>query len=690
MAAAEASLRQNEIQVAESHFRQALAEGWQVVGALEMAEGRVADARDAYLRASTSAVDSGAALYWLALVHLQAGEAAKSVAILSRLSRANPRDVPTRRLFAQALIADGHPEEAVQELEEARATHPDDPELTFNLASGYLRLKKLEAAERLFNELVRAKPLAATYVLIGRTYRDAGYLDQARVALQTALKKDPRVRRAHYYLGTLSGVAEGGTQLDDAIAEFQQELKLAPGDSLTNLRLGMALVEAQRPAEALPPLQAAIRSQAASPVAHFFLGRCQLALGKPAEAVTSLRKALELVQAPPVDETRAGLVHYQLGRALRELGNEQEAAQHFVEAERFSGRRTEQSREQLTRYLQDAPDPDIPAALDLVRSPLAELPAAARADLNQRTRTAITRAYFNLGVIHTQADRFERAAEFFESAAQLNPDFPQVQYSLGVALFNAKRYDKAAEPLTRALAATPDDANIRRMLALSWLNAEVYDKAADLLRDDPQRAADPALQYAYGLALVRSDRAAEAEAIFSGLLSAHGENAELNVVLAQAHAQQGDFDAAIESVKRALQAKPDVAEANTTLGIIYQRQGKLKEAAEVLEAELKSHPRDIRARHTLAMVHDMEGRQDEALVAAAIGRCARSPITRMRDTCLERSCWLRATHRTPSTSSKRPSGSRRKTPTSTISLRRPIRNWVVRSSLRSTSSSIGS
>ena len=392
MAAAEASLRQNEIQVAESHFRQALAEGWQVVGALEMAEGRVADARDAYLRASTSAVDSGAALYWLALVHLQAGEAAKSVAILSRLSRANPRDVPTRRLFAQALIADGHPEEAVQELEEARATHPDDPELTFNLASGYLRLKKLEAAERLFNELVRAKPLAATYVLIGRTYRDAGYLDQARVALQTALKKDPRVRRAHYYLGTLSGVAEGGTELDDAIAEFQQELKLAPGDSLTNLRLGMALVEAQRPAEALPPLQAAIRSQAASPVAHFFLGRCQLALGKPAEAVTSLRKALELVQAPPVDETRAGLVHYQLGRALRELGNEQEAAQHFVEAERFSGRRTEQSREQLTRYLQDAPDPDIPAALDLVHSPLAELPGAARADLHQRTRTAITRA----------------------------------------------------------------------------------------------------------------------------------------------------------------------------------------------------------------------------------------------------------------------------------------------------------
>jgi tetratricopeptide (TPR) repeat protein len=433
------------------------------------------------------------------------------------------------------------------------------------------------------------------------------------VALQTALKKNPRVRRAHYYLGTLGGFAEGDVRLDEAIAEFRRELKLAPADPLANMQLGMALVEAQRPAEALPALQVAIRSQSESPVAHFFLGRCQLALGKPADAVASLRKALELVLKPPVDEARAGLVHYQLGRALREVGNEQEASQHFAEAQRFSGERTEQSRQELARYLQDAPDPELPAALDLVRSPLAEIPAPARAELERRARASLTRAYFNLGVIHTQANRFERAADFFDSAARLTPDFPQVQYSLGVALFNAKRYDKAAEPLTRALAATPDDANVRRMLALSCLNTEQYDKAADLLRDDPQRAADASLQYAYGLALVRSDRAAEAEAIFSGLLSAHGQNPELNVVLAQAHAQQGDFEAAIESVKRALQAKPDVADAHATLGIIYLRQGRLKEAADALEAGLKLHPRDIRAKHTLAMVHDMDGRYDEAV-----------------------------------------------------------------------------
>ena len=120
MAAAESSLREEEMQIAESRYRSALLEGWMLLGHLESAEGRLTAARDAFRRASTSAVDPGTSLYSLALVHMQLGETADAVAISSRLARANPKDSATRRLYAQALVADGHPEEAVQELEEAQ------------------------------------------------------------------------------------------------------------------------------------------------------------------------------------------------------------------------------------------------------------------------------------------------------------------------------------------------------------------------------------------------------------------------------------------------------------------------------------------------------------------------------------------------------------------------------------------
>jgi tetratricopeptide (TPR) repeat protein len=613
MAAAESSLREQEMQIAESRYRTALLEGWMLMGHLESADGRLSAARDAFKQGSISAVDPGPSLYSLGFVHMELGETAEAVAIFSRLARANPKDSATRRFYAQALVADGHPEEAVQELEEIRAASPGDPELAFALASGYLRLKKLEAAERLFAEVIAARPIAATHVLIGRTYRDAKYFDRARASLERALKMDPKIPRAHYYLGTLSVLSEGVLRLDEAIGEFQKELKLTPADPVTNLRLGMALVEAQRHAEALSPLQIAARADNRSAVAFYYLGRCQIALNQTADAIMSLRRALELVERPPADAARAGQVHYQLGVALRKQGAAEEAGRHFDEAERLSARRVDQSRKELERYLADAPSPETPAGLAADRSPLAVLTQKSRDELRRRATEALTRAYFNLGVIHAQAQRFSRAADFLERTALLDPAFPQVQYSLGVAYFNAKEFQKAAAPLERARAAAPDDVNVRRMLALSWLNAEQFGKAADLLADDPQRRSDPSLQYAYGLALVRSDRAAEAEAIFSGLLAAHGDSAEVNVILGQAHAQQGDFDAAVASLQGALKIKPDVADANAALGVIYLRQGKLTEAAEALRAELKNRPDDLNARFHLATVLDRADQRDEAL-----------------------------------------------------------------------------
>jgi tetratricopeptide (TPR) repeat protein len=244
---------------------------------------------------------------------------------------------------------------------------------------------------------------------------------------------------------------------------------------------------------------------------------------------------------------------------------------------------------------------------------LASLPAPRRLELKRRVRAVLARAYLNLGVIQAKSERFAPAAELLEKSAEMDPDLPQVQYSLGVAYFNGGRFDKATAPLSRALAASPRDASLKRMLAMAWLNTKAYDKAAELLRDDAQVNADPSLQFAYGLALVKSDRAAEAERVFSQLVARHGDSAELSVLLGQAYAQQGEFDSARESLRRALQLKPGVAEANATLGEIYLRQGRLAEAEEAFRAELREHSGDVPSQQNLAIVLDAEQRAAEAI-----------------------------------------------------------------------------
>jgi tetratricopeptide (TPR) repeat protein len=623
IASAEHSLRDGERQIAESRYRTALQQGWMILGALYLGSGRLADARHAFEQASASAVANAAAAQSLALVQLQIGEVGPALETLTKMASASPRDVETRRTLAQALLAAGQAAEAVQELEEARALAADDPEVAFALASAYLRVKKTDAAEKLFGEVAAARPLPQTYVLIGRTYRDFGYYERARNALRRALKMDPRTRRAHYYLGTAAVMEEGVVRLDEAISEFRAELKLAPGDPATSLRLGMAFVEARRYEEALPLLETIARGSSPSSDAWLYLGRSQLALGRTAEAVASLRRALDTSaparEAPnavrAIEEARLRTIHYQLAIALRQTGADADAERHFAEAQRLSARRTAADREHLAQYMADTVESTAPGAavLSVGAGGFDSATATERADVEKRVRETLARTYLNLGIMHAQADRFLRAAELFEATAAIDPAFPQVQYSLGVAYFNAQQHDKAARALGRALEQQPQHPDARRMLAMASLNAGDYARAADLLRDDPQRASDPQLQYAYGLALVRSDRAQEAEAIFSRILAEHPDSPELNVVLGQAYAAQDDYDAAVKSLRRAIELKPDVPEANGTLGLIYLKQGKLADAGTALRAEVAAHPGDIKARYTLATVLDLEGRADEAL-----------------------------------------------------------------------------
>lgn len=614
IAAAERSLRDGEFEIAESRYRAVVMQGWMLVGSLEIANANLAQARDAFHAASMAVVQADAALQSLGIVQLETAQASEAVGTFTQLVSRHKDDIQLKALLASALAATGSAGEGVQELDEARRMIAStDAESRFLLASAYLRLKRPAQAAELFNEVTRLRPGAATYVLIGRTYRDFDQFKPARAMLTKALTVDPRVRRAHYYLGTLALQEEGLLRVTDAIAEYRAELTLAPDDPLTNLRLGMSLVEARDSAAALPHLESAMRSKPVPADAFYYMGRCQLALGRVDVAAATLREALALAEVPPVDDKRLGRVHYQLALALRRLGAEAEAAPHFAAAETSSATETNAQRESLRRYLVEAPTGSTATVQAIEHSGFAPVPPEEREATIKRARTAVARAYFNIGIMHAQQKRLARAADYLARAAAADPDLPDVQYSLGVAQFNAQRYKDAVAPLARAVEIGSHAAEARRMLALAYLNADDYENAARLLVEDPGRDTDPSLQYAYGLALVRSNHPREAEAVFNALIGTHEDSAELNVLMGQAYAQQGDMESALKYLQRAVQLKPDVPEANTTAGIIYLKQGKLDEAVTALQSQLKATPADTTAEHALATALDLQGKPDEAI-----------------------------------------------------------------------------
>ncbi|HXY38655.1 MAG TPA: tetratricopeptide repeat protein [Vicinamibacteria bacterium] len=614
MATAEESLRGGEPELAESHYREAVLQAWMLEGALERLEGHLAASASAFQSAAAAAAEDRPALQALALVRLQAGEPAAATELLQRLALRDPKDVATRRLLAQVYTAGGRPEQALAELEQARAATPRDLETSFDLACAQLAARHTEAAARLFAAMAAARPIPQTHVLIGRAWADSGEYDRATDELRLALKLGPRTRHAHYLLGTILIAQKGRPALDEAAAEFRAELQLAPTDPLAGLELGVALFDTQREAEALPHLEAAARG-VPTPRALYYLGRAQVAVGRPAEGAASLERALELAHAQHDSAGQLRAIENQLGQALARAGAGQEAERHFAEAARLSVQSSATEREQMSEYLAGG-RPAEPASplLPLAEPPaLVAMSAEERGQLRSRVKTALARAYLNLGVMQAQQKRFARAAGLFEQAATVDPGFPQVQSSLGVARFNAGEFAQASGPLSMALAMSPQDAGLRRMLAMAWLNTAAYDKAAPLLGEDPELETNPSLQFAYGLALVRSERAAEAEAVFSRLLAQHADSAELRVLIGQAHAQQGDYPAAIEAFEQALRLKTEVAEANGALGYIYLKQGKLKEAEAALRAELRVRPGDFQSKLNVVYALDAQQRSEEAI-----------------------------------------------------------------------------
>jgi tetratricopeptide (TPR) repeat protein len=622
---AEKSLQVGELQTAESRYRTALFEGWVLLGSLAEGSGDLLEARSAYEQAIASAVEVRPARMALAGILAQIEDFDEAEALLRLLIAQDKNDFEARRLLSDTLADAGRAEESIQELEQLVSMNPEDLETTYYLSTAYLAERRTEEADFLLERLAEAIPTPQMHILIGRAYRDHNYFERARKAFDTAIELDPKVQRARFYRGTVDLRDQGQAALEAAREWFEEELQVNPDDPMTNLYLGMALVDGRRYAEAIPHLETASRSATIRADALQFLGKSLLGEDRLAEAIAAFRRGLETLQAevgngPDVTLTelearQISQFHYQLAQTLRKTGDHETAAVHFDAAKDYQVRQKESAEEVLDRYLATGSgEDDVGAELrgqEPPGQPSVEMPTTS--GLRDSIETALAGSYLNLGVLKAKANEPGLAASLFQQAADLDPELAQVQYSLGIARFNAGLFQQAVGPLSRALEERRGDEQLEQMLALAWFNADEYEKAAEILADLPARHSTPGLQYAFGVALVRSGRPAEAEGVFRELLARNVDWPELNVVLAQAHASQGDFDTAVELLERALVLNPQVAEAHATLGEIHMRKGELEEAEEELRRELSAHPEDTRTMYTLATVLDMAQKPTEAM-----------------------------------------------------------------------------
>jgi DNA-binding SARP family transcriptional activator/TolB-like protein len=132
-------------------------------------------------------------------------------------------------------------------------------------------------------------------------------LVQAEALINQALQINPRIERAHYWLGNIY-LRQGQRAL--ALAEFERALALNPSFLPAEAHAGFSLVLLGHTNDGLGRIDHALTASAADPDAHAWLrfaAIAQLELGNDRQAIASLLQAASLSRASPGPLLRAAL-----------------------------------------------------------------------------------------------------------------------------------------------------------------------------------------------------------------------------------------------------------------------------------------------------------------------------------------------------------------------------------------------
>jgi serine/threonine protein kinase/Flp pilus assembly protein TadD len=231
-------------------------------------------------------------------------------------------------LLGDALGQTGALAEAVAVLREGQRRHPGNFWINQELGRWLRELGSAQREEvlRYVTVAVALRPLSpGAHNNLGIALREKGQLDEAITEYRESLRLNKDYPAVHNNLGV---ALQRKGQLDEAIAEYRQALRLKKDFPEAHNNLGNALRHKGQLDEANAELKEALRLDKDFAGAHFNLGNALHAKGQADEAIAEYRQAIR-VQPDHL------LAHYNLGNALGEKGQLDEAIAEYRQALRL-------------------------------------------------------------------------------------------------------------------------------------------------------------------------------------------------------------------------------------------------------------------------------------------------------------------------------------------------------------------
>jgi len=301
-------------------------------------------------------------------------------------------------------------------------------------------------------------------------------------------------------------------------------------------------------------------------IAWKLLGAALMMQGK--DTLAAFRKTVELM---PGD----GPAHYNLGNALKDLGQFEDAAASFRRALKLKSDFAE-AHNNLGLALRNLGQPK--DAAESYRRALEIKPDMAE-------------AHTNLGLALRDLGQFEKAQSSCRMALESNPGYAEAHNNLGIVLYDQSLYKEALASYRRALELKPDLVEAHNNLGNTLKDTGQLDAALASYR----RALELKPDYVeahnnLGSTLLSLGKVADAAACFRRALEINPLFASAHNNLGSALKDTGQLDKALVSYRRALEIKPDFAEAHASLGGVLQDMGNLDAAVTCYRRSLEIRP----------------------------------------------------------------------------------------------------
>ena len=292
--------------------------------------GALDAAVDAYRAAVSERPGFRQATNHLILALVKSGKADEAVARARALADAAPHDASS--YFTLGLAQSEQDEAAaIKSFRRALELAPAHALARYNLA---LVLKRADRLQEAIDELHRAiaiEPRAEAYYTLGVIYWHQGELDRAASALNAAIAANPRYVDAH---STLGAVLKDLRDWDRAAAALRRAIALQPEIPGAHYTLGQVLMLSGNDQGAQAELAEAERLRRRGEVEQearvwTVLGTQKLDGGNLIDALDCFRRATTSL------DTYAP-AHYQMGRTLQRLGQNEAAAAAYARARQLN------------------------------------------------------------------------------------------------------------------------------------------------------------------------------------------------------------------------------------------------------------------------------------------------------------------------------------------------------------------